>query len=106
MTIGNLASLANRAPSASEVLARLGLERRRSRAHRAARCAGWLGLGMAVGSGLAMLFASRDGAQTRERLARRAKRARDYVAPSETAGESRDGGEAARRAGAHTTRRV
>ena len=106
MTLGNLANLADRAPSVSEVLYRLGLERRRSRAKRAATCAGWLGVGMAVGSGLAVLFAPRNGAQTRERLAERAKRARDYVAPNNAPSGGDDGGEAARRANARTTRRV
>jgi hypothetical protein len=85
MTISNLASYA---PSAYEMLYRLGLERRRSRAMRAATCAGWLGLGMAMGSGLAMLFTPRTGHDMRERLGEQAKRARDYVAPSE--GESHD----------------
>ena len=82
MTISNLASYA---PSAYEMLYRLGLERRRSRAMRAATCAGWLGLGMAMGSGLAMLLTPRTGQDMRERLGEQAKRARDYVAPSEDA---------------------
>jgi hypothetical protein len=81
MTISNLASYA---PSAYEMLYRLGLERRRSRAMRAASCAGWLGLGMAMGSGLAMLLTPRTGHDMRERLGEQAKRARDYVAPSDS----------------------
>ena len=103
MTLGNLANLANRAPSAYEVLYRLGLERRRSRAKRAATYAGWLGIGMAVGSGLAVLFAPRNGAEMRERLGEQAKRARDYVAPSET---DEDSDAARSRASTRTTRRA
>ena len=79
MTIANLANLASRAPIAYELLHRIGLERRRSRAIRAASCAGWIGVGMAVGSGLTLLFTPRTGPQMRERLGDRAKRARDYV---------------------------
>jgi hypothetical protein len=90
MTIADLASrapfitdLASRAPSAYDLLYRIGLERRRSRAMRAASRAGWIGVGMAVGSGLAMLFTPRSGPEVRERLSEQAKRARDYVAPHE-----------------------
>jgi hypothetical protein len=90
MTIADLASrapfiadLASRAPSAYDLLYRIGLERRRSRAMRAASRVGWIGVGMAVGSGLAMLFTPRSGPEVRERLGEQAKRARDYVAPHE-----------------------
>lgn len=90
MTIADLASrapliteLASRAPSAYDLLYRIGLERRRSRARRAASRAGWIGVGMALGSGLAMLFTPRSGPEVRERLGEQAKRARDYVAPHE-----------------------
>jgi hypothetical protein len=76
MTIANLAS---HAPKAYELLHRIGLERRRSRALRVASCAGWIGVGMAVGSGLTLLFTPRTGPQMRERLGERARRARDYV---------------------------
>jgi hypothetical protein len=82
MTIANLANLANlasRAPIAYELLHRIGLERRRSRAIRAASCAGWIGVGMAVGSGLTLLLTPRTGPEMREHLGERAKRARDYV---------------------------
>jgi len=79
MTIANLANLASRAPRAHELLHRIGLERRRSRAIRAASCAGWIGVGMAVGSGLTLLLTPRTGAQMRGQLRERAKRARDYV---------------------------
>lgn len=78
-----IADLASRAPSTYDLLHRIGLERRRSRALRAASCVGWLGLGMAVGGGLAMLFSPRSGPEVRERLGEQAKRARDYVAPSD-----------------------
>jgi hypothetical protein len=79
MTIANLANLASRAPIAYELLHRIGLERRRSRAIRAASCAGWIGVGMAVGSGLTLLLTPRTGPEMREHLGERAKRARDYV---------------------------
>ena len=84
-----IADLASRAPSAYDLLYRIGLERRRSRAIRAASCAGWLGLGMAVGSGLALLFTPRSGPEVRERLGEQARRAREYVAPSDETGEAR-----------------
>ena len=87
-TMMSIADLATRAPSAYDLLNRIGLERRRSRARRAASCAGWLGVGMAVGSGLAMLLTPRSGPEVRERLGEQAKRARDYVAPGE--GEESD----------------
>src|SRR4030095_3565619 len=82
MTIANLANLANlasRAPIAYEALHSTALERRRSRAIRAASCAGWIGVGMAVGSGLTLLLTPRTGAEMRGHLGERAKRARDYV---------------------------
>ena len=80
MTMSNLAAYA---PSAYDLLYRIGLERRRSRALRAASCAGWLGLGMAVGSGMFMFFNSRNGPIVRERLAEKVRRAREYVAPTD-----------------------
>jgi hypothetical protein len=79
MTVANFASLASHAPKAHELLRRLGLERRRSRAIRVASCAGWIGVGMAVGSGLTLLLTPRSGPAMREHLGERAKRARDYV---------------------------
>jgi hypothetical protein len=85
-TIMTLANLANQAaayaPSASEVLYRIGLERRRSRASRVASRAGWIGVGMAMGGGLAMWLAPRNGQSVGERFSDTTKRARDYVAPS------------------------
>jgi hypothetical protein len=82
-TMMTIADLASRAPSAYELLYRIGLERRRTRAMRTAACAGWIGVGMALGGGLAMLFTPRTGREVRGRLGEQAKRARDYVAPSE-----------------------
>lgn len=94
MTLANLASqAASRAPSAVELLNRIGLERRRTRARRVASRAGWLGVGMAMGGGLAMLFAPRNGQEVRESITESAKRARNYVAPTDGApsqGESSD----------------
>jgi hypothetical protein len=78
-TIMTIANLASRAPIAYELLHRIGLERRRSRAIRVASCAGWIGVGMAVGSGLTLLLTPRSGPEMREHLGERAKRARDYV---------------------------
>jgi hypothetical protein len=79
MIIANLANLASHAPKAHELLHRIGLERRQSRAIRVASCAGWIGVGMAVGSGLTLLLTPRSGPEMREHLGQRAKRARDYV---------------------------
>jgi len=94
MTMSNLASYA---PSAYELLHRVGLERRRSIAARNAARAGWIGLGFAMGSGLAILLNSRSGPIVRERLAERVRRAREYVAPSEEDSPRADGPHAARR---------
>jgi len=82
-TMSNLAAYA---PSAYDLLQRIGLERRRSRATRAATCAGLIGVGVAVGSGLAILLNSRSGPEVRERLADRVRRAREYVAPTDGEG--------------------
>jgi hypothetical protein len=80
MTMSNLAAYA---PPAYDLLNRIGLERRRSRGMRVASCAGWFGLGMAMGSGMFLFFNSRSGPIVRERLADTARRAREYVAPSD-----------------------
>jgi hypothetical protein len=77
MTIANLATLALRTDA---LLHRIGLQHHRSRAIRVASRAGWIGVGMAVGSGLTLLLSSRSGPELREQLGRRAQRARDYVA--------------------------
>ena len=78
-TIMTIANFASHAPRAFELLQRFGLERRRPRAIRVASCAGWIGVGMAVGSGLTLLLTPRSGREMREHLGERAKRARDYV---------------------------
>ena len=88
-TMITIADLASRAPSAYDLLYRIGLERRRTRAVRAASCAGWLGLGMALGGGLAMLFTPRSGPEVRERLGVQARRARDYVAAHDDESDER-----------------
>jgi hypothetical protein len=82
-TMMTIADLASRAPSAYDLLYRMGLERRRTRTMRTAARAGWIGVGIALGGGLAMLFTPRSGPQVRERLGEQARRAREYVAPSD-----------------------
>ena len=76
-----LANLASHAPSAYDLLNRIGLERRRTRAFRAASCAGWIGVGMAMGGGLALLLAPRVRSEVTEAIGEQARRARSYVAP-------------------------
>lgn len=88
-----LAQMTSQAPLAYELLRRVGLERRRSATLQAASCAGWLGLGIAIGGGLALLLTPRSGPEMRERLGAQARRARDYVAPD--ALSSKDGPNAA-----------
>jgi hypothetical protein len=80
MTIANLAS---HAPKAYALLHRVGLERSRSRAIRVASCAGWIGVGIALGSGLTLLL-TRSGPEMREQLGERARRARDHVVTNGT----------------------
>lgn len=80
-TVMTLAQLTAQAPSAYELLRRIGLDRRRSAALRAASRAGWVGLGVAIGGSMALLLAPRSGSETREKLGETARRARDYVAP-------------------------
>jgi hypothetical protein len=74
-----IANLASRAPKAYGVLHRLNLAHRRSRASRVASRAGWIGAGIAVGSGLTLLLMSRSGQEMREYLGERATRARDHA---------------------------
>jgi hypothetical protein len=81
-TIMTIANFASHAPKAYELLHRIGLDRRRSRAIRLASCAGWIGVGMAVGGGLALLLTPRSGPEMRERLGEQGKRARDYLVVS------------------------
>ncbi len=83
-----LANLASHAPSAYDLLYRIGLERRRSRAIRAASCAGWIGIGMAMGGGLALLLAPRVRSEVTEAIGEQARRARSYVSTHENEGES------------------
>ena len=80
-TIGSLAELANQAPHLYEVLGQVGSIRRRQRASRAAHAAGWLGAGLVVGAGAAMLLSPKSGPWMRSRLSAEAQRLRDYVAP-------------------------
>jgi hypothetical protein len=81
----SLASLASQAPQMYDLLHRVGLQRRRNRATRMARNAGWFGAGVAVGAGLSSLLSQGGGQQLRERLSTQARRVRDYVAPVENA---------------------
>ena len=86
----SFANLAAQAPHMYDLLYRVGLQRRRNRAARMARNAGWFGAGLAVGAGLSSLLAQGGGQQLRERLSTQARRVRDYVAPVEDA--MREGG--------------
>ena len=76
MTVANFAS---QALNAYELIYRMGLHRRRSRAIRLASSAGWIGLGMSVGGGLALLLTPRSGPEMRERLGEQGRRARDFL---------------------------
>jgi hypothetical protein len=96
-----LANLASHAPSAYDLLYRLGLERRRSRAIRAASCAGFIGLGAAIGGGLALWLAPR-GSEVREAISEQARRARSYVSPrEEDESEARNRAASASRTASH-----
>ncbi len=75
-----LASLSAQAPAAYELVRQIGLLRWRRRAARAAERAGWFGAGAALGGGLALLLAPRNGRELRRRLASHARRARGSVA--------------------------
>jgi len=87
MTLSNLSA---HAPTAYHLLRQVGLQRRRSRARRAASAAGWVGLGAVLGGGMALLLTPRSGPQMREQLGEQARKARDYVAPGHH-GSSHDG---------------
>jgi len=80
-TIGSLAELANQAPDIYKMLNQVGAIRRRERATRAAHAAGWMGAGLLVGAGAAMLLSPKSGPWIRRRLSAEALRLRDYVAP-------------------------
>lgn len=75
----SLASLGAQAPAVYELVRQIGLRRRRSRAVRAAERAGWFGAGAALGGGLALLLAPRNGRELRRRLASHKRRARGSV---------------------------
>jgi hypothetical protein len=77
----SLADLAVQAPQLYQALSRVGVHRRRQRAARAARQAGWFGAGIAVGTGLTTLLTPSTGPEMRRRLSARAQQVRDYVAP-------------------------
>jgi len=77
----SLADLAAQAPGVVRLLGEVGRLRRRRRVARAAQGVGWFGAGLAVGSGLAALLAPISGRELRRRLASRARRAREYLAP-------------------------
>jgi hypothetical protein len=79
--IGSLADLAAQAPGLYHLVSRVGAQRRRRRAPGVAERAGWLGVGLALGAGVATLLAPNTGAETRRRLSARAQRVREYVAP-------------------------
>ncbi len=80
--IVSLADLAvSQAPQVYQLLNRVGLQRRRTRAARVAQRAGWFGAGIALGTGLATLLTPSSGPEVRRRLSSRARRVRDYVAP-------------------------
>lgn len=81
-----LANVASQLPAWYELLHQVGLERRRNAAARAALRAGWFGLGLVAGGGLAVLLTPRSGPEVRQRLGRQARRARDYVASETDAG--------------------
>ncbi len=77
----SLADLAVQAPQLYQLLSRVGLQRRRQRAARVARHAGWFGAGIALGTGLTTLLTPSTGPEMRRRLSARAQQVRDYMAP-------------------------
>lgn len=81
-TLSSIASLAAHAPSASELLGWVGLQRRRNRVSRLAQGASWFGAGVALGGGLALLLTPHNGPEMRRRLGGQVQRARYYVAPA------------------------
>jgi hypothetical protein len=85
--IVSLADLAvSQAPQMYQLLNRVGLQRRRTRAIRVAQRAGWFGAGIAVGTSLATLLMPNSGPEMRRRLSTRARRVREYVAPKTNGG--------------------
>lgn len=67
----NLRKMLKDAATQDEILSALGLERRSGAFARIAGSIGLLAAGVAVGAGVAMLFAPRPGAETREQIGRR-----------------------------------
>ena len=84
--LGTLTDLAAQAPQMYQLLSRVRLDRRRTRAARLAQSAGWFGAGVAVGTGIATLLTPNSGPEMRRRLSKRAQRVRDYVAPKHNGG--------------------
>ena len=68
-------TIASLAPQAYELLHRIS-GRRRSRAIGVGSRAGWIGVGIAVGGGLALFLTPRSGREMRERLGEQGKRMR------------------------------
>jgi hypothetical protein len=77
--LDSLATFAAHAPRGSQMLRWMGLERRRSRAARAAASLGWFGAGVTLGGGIALLLAPSSGPELRRKLGRQAQRARKAV---------------------------
>jgi hypothetical protein len=75
-----LGDLAARVPELHEIVRTVGARRRRRRTNRMAREAGWLGLGLVLGAGLATLLTPISGAEFRKRLSERAIRLRNSIA--------------------------
>ena len=78
--IVSLADLAAQAPSVYQMLNRSQMLRRRRRSSAMQR-AGWFGVGVALGTGIATLLTPKTGSEVRRQLSDGARRARQYVAP-------------------------
>jgi hypothetical protein len=81
-----IANLSHQLPAAFSIAERVGLHRQRTLRRRRIERAGLFGVGLAIGSGLAVLLAPRSGSETRRLLRARMEDAREYVT-SEAAGE-------------------
>ncbi|MEZ4334780.1 MAG: YtxH domain-containing protein [Myxococcota bacterium] len=79
-----LSNLATLLPATNELLHRVGLQRRRSRARRTARAAGLFGAGALVGTGIAMLLTPKSGRQVRREIGERARSVKEYVRPEDS----------------------
>ncbi|MBK7951817.1 MAG: YtxH domain-containing protein [Deltaproteobacteria bacterium] len=77
--IGSLTSLAAQTPDFYRIANAVGRHRRRKRAERIARRAGWLGAGALIGAGVTALCTPETGAAIRRRISDQASRVRDYV---------------------------